>query len=196
MTYQNCDILGSLNNNDWIYVRKLVIEMILSTDMSKHFEILGRFRTRALHLADLDLRNSEDKVILLIIALKCADLGYTAKDSDLNMKWSTLASEELFRQGDLEKEQGLSVSMYCDRLNTDVAKSNIGLIINICLPLFEVLGNYLNSSPFNESILTLIKANLVNWESKIKSRKRTSIFSDNAEKKAKKLKYARRRSEK
>ena len=193
MTNFNCDILSNLSNDDWIYARNLIIQMILNTDMSKHFENLGKFRTRAVALSDLDLRSSDDKAILLVMALKCADLGYTAKDTDLNIKWSKLASEELFKQGDLEKEQGLSISMYCDRDATDVNKSNIGMIINICLPMFDVLGDYLSSSTFNESILAQIKINLNYWEGKYKIRERTMLpnISDN---KTKKPKIVRRQS--
>lgn len=39
------DILENLKSEDWLYVRKVIIEMILATDMAKHFDIVGNFRT-------------------------------------------------------------------------------------------------------------------------------------------------------
>ena len=55
------------------------MEMILETDMAKHFEALGRFRSRALSLSEVPLTNVDDKMLLLKIGLKCADTGHSSK---------------------------------------------------------------------------------------------------------------------
>ena len=93
--------------------------MVLATDMSKHFEILGKFRTRAITLSDINLEKLEDKILVFSAGLKCADIGHSAKYSDLHQKWTKLVTEEFFKQGDLEKMKKLPVSMYCDRVNTE-----------------------------------------------------------------------------
>ena len=105
--------------------------------MSRHFEILGKFRTRAISLSNIDITVFEDKSEVLGMALKCGDIGHSAKCSDLHKMWSMLVVEEFFRQGDLEKTRGQVVSMYCDRENQDVSKSQAGFIKNICIPLYE-----------------------------------------------------------
>ena len=111
--------------------------MIMATDMSKHFEFLGQFRARVISLRDLEMNNFEDKILALCMGIKCADLGHTAKSIDLHKKWTFLLCDELFSQGDLEKERNQTVSMYCDRDNTDIDKSQAGFLKNICLPLYD-----------------------------------------------------------
>jgi 3'5'-cyclic nucleotide phosphodiesterase len=180
MNKPGCDILKSLLNNDWVSVRKLIIEMIMQTDMSKHFEILIKFRTRAIVLSDLAMTNHEDKANILAMGLKCADIGHSAKDISLHLKWTNLVCEEFFAQGDMEKQKKQAVSMYCDRDCTDIPKSQMGFIKNICLPLFEVWCKYLNSDLVNNTALESIKKNMVHWEAAIKKRKGTVMVYSNS----------------
>ena len=112
--------------------------MILHTDLSKHFEIIGRFRTRAINLNDLEYEKSEDKAIILSMALKISDISHSAKPKDLHLKWTRLITEEFFLQGDLEKERNLPVSMFCDRHDSNLPKSQIGFLKSICVPMLEL----------------------------------------------------------
>ena len=164
------NVLENLSNEDWIKSRKMIIEMILETDMSKHFEILGKFRTRAITLSNLDISSFEDKCQILGMSLKCADIGHSAKDYDLHEKWSMLVCEEFFRQGDIEKSRNQAVSMYCDRESTDIPKSQAGFIKNICLPLYEVWVFYLRSETVEKFCLNQLKSNLDFWSQKKKRR--------------------------
>jgi cAMP-specific phosphodiesterase 4 len=47
LLYQNpeCDILASLTNKQRISVRKMMIDMVLATDMSKHMSLLADLKT-------------------------------------------------------------------------------------------------------------------------------------------------------
>lgn len=170
------EVLKLLNNEDWLKCRKMIIEMILETDMSKHFEILGKFRTRVISLSNMDVAVFEDKCQVLGMALKCADIGHSAKDYDLHEKWSMLVCEEFFRQGDIEKARGQAVSMYCDRESTDIPKSQSGFIKNICIPLYEVWAFYLKSESVNKFCLEQLKKNLEFWG--MKKKRRSTVKPD------------------
>ena len=170
MGKEGCDLLGSLGENDWVACRKIIIEMILETDMSKHFESLGKFRTRTSSIGDIDLDKPEDKLFVMCMAIKCADIGHSAKVSELHEKWTLLVSEEFFHQGDVEKERNLPVSVYCDRETTDLPRSQAGFIKNICMPLYEAWGNFLKSDAIYKNCCDQLKVNLKNWESKVKSK--------------------------
>lgn len=158
-------ILSGLKYEDWANSRKLIIDLILSTDMSRHFETLGQFRTRA--QAQIALSTTSDKALVLAMGLKCADVGHTAKPSDLHIKWSELVCEEFFQQGDLEKAKGQQVSMYCDRETTDIAKSQAGFLRNMTLPLYEAWVGYLDTAEVTEQCLVQMNRNLKHWESKV-----------------------------
>ena len=43
MQSNEVNILGKMNNDDFDYIRKSIIEMILETDMKKHLEFLRQF---------------------------------------------------------------------------------------------------------------------------------------------------------
>ncbi|OMJ92288.1 hypothetical protein SteCoe_4947 [Stentor coeruleus] len=175
MNKPGCNLLESLSQSDWVNCRKLIIEMILETDMSKHFEVLAKFKTRAIILSDLNITDNEDKCTILAMGLKCADIAHSAKDTNLHVKWTKLVSEEFFAQGDLEKQKQQSVSMYCDRETTDLPKSQVGFLKNICIPLYEVWAKHLDSELINSIPLNLLKNNMAYWENMIKKRKGTVI---------------------
>jgi len=59
--------------------------------------------------------NPEDKNIMLKMAIKCSDIGHSAKPLNMHIKWSNFVCEEFFKQGDQERELNLPISMYCDR---------------------------------------------------------------------------------
>ena len=62
-------------------MRKVVIEMILTTDMQKHFDSLCYFKQKALSIPkQFELNNMENKLLVLKMGLKCADISHSSKD--------------------------------------------------------------------------------------------------------------------
>ena len=172
------NIFEFLETDDWVCSRRIILEMVLATDMAKHFEIIGKFRTRASILGDLGYEKFEDKLLIFATAIKAADIGHSAKHNDLHQKWSKLVMEEFFRQGDLEKIKGIPVSMYCDRGNTNIGKSQAGFLRNICLPLYEVWVKFLDSENI-EKVLQELRKNIEFWDTTHKSRRSTQPIDRN-----------------
>ena len=168
------DILAEIGNGDWANCRSLIIYMILDTDLSKHFEICARFKARASVGNGLNLENLDDKVVVYSMALKCSDIGHSAKCRELHLRWTALVLEEFFMQGDIEMKLKLPVSMYCDRNNTDVPKSQAGFIKNICLPLYENWCFYLKSGPV-DLCLKQLRENFEYWDENYRNKRITSI---------------------
>jgi hypothetical protein len=140
------DVLANLDGSDWVGIRRIIVEMILATDMAKHFELLGQFRAKITSSGEQhDLTNNDERLFILKFLLKCSDIGHAAKSVDLHEQWSLKVCEEFFAQGDIEKANNMPISMFCDRETTDIAKSQAGFIQNLVLPLFDVVNNYLNS---------------------------------------------------
>ncbi|CAG9314499.1 unnamed protein product [Blepharisma stoltei] len=163
MQEDHSNILVSLDFDHYLAVRKLIIEMILSTDMSKHWDFLAQFKAKTL-TGPKNIDKLEQRVDVLKLVIKSADVGHAAKTRDLHLKWSRLVCEEFFAQGDIEKSKNQQVSMYCDRETTDIPKSQAGFIRNIVLPLYEVLAGYFASPYIDESCLEQVKVNLLTWE--------------------------------
>ena len=165
-----CNFLSNLYTNNWVEFRKTIIEIILATDMTKHYEILMSFKSRVSTISILDFFNFDDKILILLMIVKSSDIGYCAKELDLHIKWIKLASEEFFLQGDLEKAQGLPVSMFCDRNNKNMLKSCFSFMSNVCLPLYEIWEIYLKNHSGCQVVFETFKRNFEHWEECYKER--------------------------
>nr|CAD7198413.1 unnamed protein product [Timema douglasi] len=121
MREEECNILQNLSREEFREFRSLVIDMVLATDMSFHFQQLKNMRN-LLSLAE----PSVDKSKALSLVLHCCDISHPAKRWDLHHRWTMQLLEEFFIQGDKERELGLPFSPLCDRNNTLVAESQIG----------------------------------------------------------------------
>uniref|UniRef100_A0A3Q0TBB8 Phosphodiesterase n=1 Tax=Amphilophus citrinellus TaxID=61819 RepID=A0A3Q0TBB8_AMPCI len=130
---EEMNILANLSKDDWRELRTLVVDMVLATDMSCHFQQIKAMKSL--------LQQSEaiDKPKALSLLLHTADISHPAKCWDLHYRWTTSLLEEFFKQGDREAELGLSFSPLCDRKSTMVAQSQIGFIDFIVEPTFTVL---------------------------------------------------------
>ncbi|XP_074550448.1 dual specificity calcium/calmodulin-dependent 3',5'-cyclic nucleotide phosphodiesterase 1A-like [Halichoeres trimaculatus] len=133
MAEDDMNILINLNKDDWRELRALVIEMVMSTDMSCHFQQIKTMRNA------LTQTHSIDKVKVLSLMLHAADISHPAKAWPLHYRWTHSLMEEFFRQGDKEVELGLPFSPLCDRKATMIAQSQIGFIDFIVEPTFSGL---------------------------------------------------------
>ncbi|XP_050714056.1 dual specificity calcium/calmodulin-dependent 3',5'-cyclic nucleotide phosphodiesterase 1A-like isoform X1 [Eriocheir sinensis] len=133
------NVLVNLSREEYREFRTLVIEMVLATDMSSHFQQIKAMKTM-LALQDTSL----DKAKSLSLVLHCCDISHPSKNWALHERWTTQLLEEFFRQGDKERELGLPYSPLCDRNNTLVAESQIGFIDFIVDPSLGVCGDLLD----------------------------------------------------
>ncbi|XP_025898604.1 calcium/calmodulin-dependent 3',5'-cyclic nucleotide phosphodiesterase 1B [Nothoprocta perdicaria] len=127
------NIFVNLTKDEFAELRALVIEMVLATDMSCHFQQVKAMKTALQQLERID----KSKVLSLL--LHAADISHPTKQWAVHSRWTKALMEEFFRQGDKEAELGLPFSPLCDRTSTLVAQSQIGFIDFIVEPTFSVL---------------------------------------------------------
>lgn len=80
------NIFEKFSVDDKRYVRKSIIEMILATDMSRHFADLGKFKSRVA-AENFDPAES-DKQLCLNQAMHLADISNPSKKWDISFKWT------------------------------------------------------------------------------------------------------------
>ena len=72
--------------------------MVLSTDLSRHFDDLGAL-SAALDAPDgLSMDDVGERTLMLSAALKCADIGHPARVWALHRQWTERITEEFFQQ--------------------------------------------------------------------------------------------------
>ena len=122
----DCNILVNLTRDEYREFRALVVDMVLATDMSCHFQQIKSAKN-LLALCPHDAAGvGAKKSKILSLVLHCCDVAHPSKPWHTHRRWTDLLLEEFFRQGDLEKELSLPYSPLCDRNNTLVAESQIG----------------------------------------------------------------------
>ncbi|CAK0882112.1 unnamed protein product [Prorocentrum cordatum] len=137
-------------SQDFRRLRGLFVELILATDMASHKRILDsvdaaleRF-ARTPPVASLDgglgPGSAGEAMLLLQVAVKCADLGHVTLSRAAHLRYVRRLEEELFAQGDRERELGLEVSFLMDREMTGVASSQVEFFEDVALPLFRRLA--------------------------------------------------------
>uniref|UniRef100_A0A061RFH0 Phosphodiesterase n=1 Tax=Tetraselmis sp. GSL018 TaxID=582737 RepID=A0A061RFH0_9CHLO len=101
-------------------VVELMIEMVLATDMSRHFDINGAFESKVVSVfgteqkrkkygSPADMFTSMDEKtqhLCLSMALKIADIGHGYAPFNAHVQWSKRLEEEFFIQGRLDLRAG------------------------------------------------------------------------------------------
>ncbi|KAG6940944.1 phosphodiesterase 4D [Chelydra serpentina] len=127
---ENCDIFQNLTKKQRQSLRKMVIDIVLATDMSKHMNLLADLKTmvetkKVTSSGVLLLDNYSDRIQVLQNMVHCADLSNPTKPLQLYRQWTDRIMEEFFRQGDRERERGMEISPMCDKHNASVEKSQV-----------------------------------------------------------------------
>ena len=147
------NILKNFKPEEFRILRRRIIDGILATDMANHQKVIGEIKkkvdsysiTNGINFTNIfavetsklfDVQQS-----MLNMCLHTADISNPAKPEEISNKWTYRVYEEFFRQGELEKKLGLSVSLLCDRDTTNVNKAMIGFINFIVLPTIDLLVN-------------------------------------------------------
>ena len=173
------NILKKFKEEEYKIIRKRMIQSILSTDMSNHQKVLSNVKGKINEFSILKGVNFEkifldenklfdNQQIMLDLFLHSSDISNPAKPKRISLIWTQKVYSEFFKQGDLEKEKGLNVSLLCDRDNTNINKAMVGFINFVSKPTFEIIVNII---PECSNYLFNIKENLYYYENRIKEEK-------------------------
>uniref|UniRef100_A0A452FCU5 Phosphodiesterase n=1 Tax=Capra hircus TaxID=9925 RepID=A0A452FCU5_CAPHI len=158
----NCDIFQNLGKRQRQSLRKMVIDMVLATDMSKHMTLLADLKTmvetkKVTSSGVLLLDNYSDRIQVLRNMVHCADLSNPTKPLELYRQWTDRIMAEFFQQGDRERERGMEISPMCDKHTASVEKSQVGFIDYIVHPLWETWADLVH--PDAQEILDTLEDN-------------------------------------
>lgn len=140
ITMDDVKFMEAMTLSEKTHMRRVIVDLVLATDMSRHVELMRAISGRATTIGgirdcELPLREA------LCLALKCADIGHTTCRFDQHEKWVRRLQEELYNQGDLEKESGLPISAMADRTNPalSIQTSQLAFYDAVVLPMMNLL---------------------------------------------------------
>jgi len=155
LSYQQLDIFAPLSPEDRREVRALMIDLVLATDLSKHFDFIARLRTLcAAQGAAAAAKNQQnwsstfhevDLNFTLQVAIKFADLGHSFKSDEQHRTWTQRVTDEFHALGDVERKLGVPISALCDRRkDTNIARSQIGFFRYVLLPFYSAVADLID----------------------------------------------------
>ncbi|KAH0628009.1 hypothetical protein JD844_008654 [Phrynosoma platyrhinos] len=150
-----CNIFKNLNRNHYRTLRQSIIDMVLATEMTKHFEHVNKFVnsiTKPMASEETSINNEgsdcecttnlksfpDNQTLIKRMMIKCADVANPCRPLELCIEWAGRISEEYFAQTDEEKRQGLPVVMpVFDRNTCSIPKSQISFIDYFIMDMFD-----------------------------------------------------------
>ncbi|XP_074600244.1 phosphodiesterase 8 isoform X2 [Brevipalpus obovatus] len=155
------NIFKNMDRDTYREVRQSIIDMVLATEMTKHFEHLTKFISVFISPLKLDESDSsmmeisldpirdpgaatpENIVIIKRMLIKCADVSNPVRPLPLCKAWAGRIAEEYCNQTDEEKANGLPVVMPAfDRSTCSIPKSQIGFIDYFANDMFEAWDEF------------------------------------------------------
>ncbi|XP_060931436.1 high affinity cAMP-specific and IBMX-insensitive 3',5'-cyclic phosphodiesterase 8B isoform X3 [Limanda limanda] len=150
------NIFKNIDRNQFRTLRQAIIDMVLATEMTRHFEHVSKFvnsinkpmaaieetSTSSMNSdceGQANIRNSpENRLLIKRMLIKCADVANPCRPLQLCIEWAGRISEEYFAQTDEEKRQGLPVVMpVFDRNTCSVPKSQISFMDYFITDMFD-----------------------------------------------------------
>lgn len=148
LTKPRTNIFVGLTESQWREARKLILTVVLGTDMSHHFEQISKcnvfFEVNGTETAKfcsgetdtLDiLAEEKERLFIMEICLHCADISNPYKPFKICSRWADRVVEEFARQGDREREEGLEISPMMDRATIQLCNMQMGFIEFVVAPL-------------------------------------------------------------
>lgn len=148
-----CDFLANASSSNFKNFRGKVIDAILSTDMSHHFEMVDKFTVRVNQakqdspfVVGSDLLGIEDADCRLLIQafVHMSDIGHCARPWSYHQNNVLALETEFFLQGDRERELGLTVMPMMDRHRDSAAVGQGFFCTKLVKPLLEPYMYFMN----------------------------------------------------
>ncbi|KAG2466669.1 PDE8B phosphodiesterase, partial [Polypterus senegalus] len=166
-----CNIFKNMERTQFRTLRQSIIDMVLATEMTRHFEHVSKFvnsinkpmaaieeTSSNSESSDCDcpasIKNSpENRLLIKRMLIKCADVANPCRPLELCIEWAGRISEEYFAQTDEEKRQGLPVVMpVFDRNTCSVPKSQISFIDYFITDMFDAWDVYATTAVSDVSV--------------------------------------------
>ncbi|XP_055479122.1 high affinity cAMP-specific and IBMX-insensitive 3',5'-cyclic phosphodiesterase 8A [Psammomys obesus] len=155
LTLENdkCNIFKNVERNDYRTLRQSVIDMVLATEMTRHFEHVNKFINsinkplvaqedeeagKSQESIDTMLKTPENRALIKRMMIKCSDVSNPCRPLEHCIEWAARISEEYFSQTDEEKQLDLPVVMpVFDRNTCSIPKAQISFIDFFITDMFD-----------------------------------------------------------
>ncbi|XP_034479183.1 high affinity cAMP-specific and IBMX-insensitive 3',5'-cyclic phosphodiesterase 8 isoform X2 [Drosophila innubila] len=158
------NIFKNLDKETYKSARSTIIDMILATEMTRHFEHLAKFvSVFGSEVEPRELVQSEEETSILMrrMLIKVADVSNPARPMQYCIEWARRIAEEYFMQTDEEKQHHLPIVMpMFDRATCSIPKSQIGFIEYIIQDMMHAWDSFIDMP----QLITCMQINYSQWK--------------------------------
>lgn len=170
------NIFKNLERSDYRMLRHTIIDMVLATEMTKHFEHVNKFVNSIIKpLTELEseesdpdpdtihtmLKAPETRTLIKRMMIKCADVSNPCRPLEQCIEWAARISEEYFSQTEEEKRLNLPVVMpVFDRNTCSIPKSQISFIDYFVTDMFDAWDDLVDI----QELLQHLDSNFKYWK--------------------------------
>ncbi|XP_044249268.1 high affinity cAMP-specific and IBMX-insensitive 3',5'-cyclic phosphodiesterase 8 isoform X1 [Drosophila takahashii] len=158
------NIFKNLDKETYKSARSTIIDMILATEMTRHFEHLAKFvsvfggEEPREHNSQTD---EEQSILMRRMLIKVADVSNPARPMQFCIEWARRIAEEYFMQTDEEKQRHLPIVMpMFDRATCSIPKSQIGFIEYIIQDMMHAWESFIDMP----QLITYMQINYSQWK--------------------------------
>ncbi|KAL3122099.1 hypothetical protein niasHT_009392 [Heterodera trifolii] len=112
LSQSGVNIFAKMPREEFTQMRQAIIDMVLATDMSRHFEHLAKFQQLMAIMPDnTEEERDANSLIICRMMVKCADIANPTREWRLCHEWAMRIVQEYFDQTAEETERKLPVTM-------------------------------------------------------------------------------------
>lgn len=177
----NANIFSNLNHDNYQMVRSNVIDMVLATELGKHFEHVNKFISstrvsdepsdgsgRSPRVSTISLNNQQSenddaelRTLVKRVLIKVADVSNPARPREACIEWTKRICEEYFEQTAEETKKGLPIVMPTFRREVcSIPKTQTAFINYFLLDMFDAWHEFCDVSIVRDQL----KKNLKFWD--------------------------------
>lgn len=162
--------LSPLHRAEFRSFRRIVIDMVLATDLGRGFKTVTDVKVAFLASNGNSFGSERDSQAdlqsILNLVLECADMSHPSKNLTLHKRWSFLLAKEFQKQGEIEAELGLPMSPLCGPTGDDefaFARSQKGFIDFVVTPKLATLTTLCSRDGRSPPWSKLLESNCTYW---------------------------------
>lgn len=160
--FKESQLFDHFENDVYEDMKMQLKHLILATDIARQNEYLKRFKDLTAS-SEFSMQNTDDRALVLQMALKCADLGNPCRPWLISRVWSNLICDEFYKMGRIERRLGIPLTPICQREKTSIAGIQADFFRFIVLPLLELWHNFLES-PLSTLLMSNFNHNYQRWQ--------------------------------
>ena len=130
----------SMNKDQFMKLRKLIVQIIISTDMAEHLNITTMCRKKGLGV-NSEENNPKDRLLMMKSVLHAIDVSTPAKPLEQALVQSNKLTQEFKRQVEKELSLGLEPAAHMNPKNEEArAELEVNFIDYIVQPLWDIVA--------------------------------------------------------